>query len=448
MDNMSTKTPVIGEGLDAPEPSSEWGWLINRNFALLSIGQAISNIGDFVYSTTLLIWVYALGGSAAAVSGVLIAQYAPILILGPIAGVFVDRWNRLQTMIASDVARAIIALLPLIAFGPLRLPAIYCSVFLISVISRFFMPARAAMTQVIVPDARQAQAASIGQTTMALSIVLGPALASPLYLAVGPVIAVLINSGSYAASALFLRGMHVSRASLILKVKTDTGSLEAGQKMTGVRAVGRELLDGFRFVLTTRLLWMVIVLGMIAMFGAGAINALEIIYVRQRLHADTNLYGYLTAAGGVGSLLGAIGSGLLAKRIKPRTMLVGSLTGLGIGIAIYALQVHFVAALLLGFLISIPQGGIDVALAPMIMWVTPRRLMGRTQGVMNTAMFGASLLSIAVAGILGVFVPAYLLLFGGGVMIFLSGIYGWLALPAVIQPGEDAGAFEEAPAGQ
>src|SRR5712691_13117893 len=118
-----------------PEPGK--GFLINRNFALLAIGQAISNMGDFVYSTTVLVWVFVLTHSAAAISGVLIAQYAPIFLLGPLAGVFVDRWNRRRTMITADLVRAVVALLPLLAPLPLRLPAIYSSVFLLSAFSRF-----------------------------------------------------------------------------------------------------------------------------------------------------------------------------------------------------------------------------------------------------------------------------------------------------------------------
>ncbi|HEV2579487.1 MAG TPA: MFS transporter, partial [Ktedonobacteraceae bacterium] len=86
----------------------------NRNFGLLAIGQAISIIGDFVYSTTLLVWVFVLTHSAAAVSGVLVAQYVPIFLLGPVAGVFVDRWNRRTTMIATTLLQMGVALLPLL----------------------------------------------------------------------------------------------------------------------------------------------------------------------------------------------------------------------------------------------------------------------------------------------------------------------------------------------
>jgi len=429
---MSLESPLQPVARIQPEPSR--GWLINRNFTLLALGQAISNVGDFVYSTTLLIWVYALGGSTAAVSGVLVAQYMPIFVLGPIAGVFVDRWHRLHTMLASDLTRTVIALLPLVVPGALRLPAIYCSVFLISAISRFFQPALSAVTQVVVPDQQQPQAASIGQATQALSIVIGPALASPLYFLVGPEVAVLINAASYALSALCLWMMRVPRADLLPSaLQSASGALRQNETSRGTKAVFHELFDGVRFVLKTRILLVVTLLGLFAMFGAGAINSLDIVFVSQRLHASPNLYGYLTAVAGLGMLLGAITAGLLSKHMGPRLLLAGSLGLVGLGIVIYALQTSFVLALVFSFLMSIPQGGINVGMGPIFMWVTPRHLMGRVQGVFGTAMYGASLLAIALAGTLGVFVPAYLLLLSGGVMIVLSGLIGWLALPSSLQ---------------
>ncbi len=224
------------------------GLLINRNFAWLASGQAISNLGDFVYTTTLFIWVFTLTHSAAAVSGVLAAQYLPVFLLGPLAGVFVDRWNRRQTMLISDLIRAGTATLPLFAPASLRLQAIYASVFLISAVGRFFMPAESGVLQVIVTPQQQMRAASIKQATFALSIIVGPALASPLYFAVGPVIAILLNAVSYLASVFCLLFLRAPKAALHPHAFRQDDKADSG---TG--GILRELFAGLKFVVVTRI---------------------------------------------------------------------------------------------------------------------------------------------------------------------------------------------------
>ncbi len=81
----------------APAPTARAsGPFISRAFALLWAGQSVSNLGDWVFNTTLMLWI-ALGlghhqpWAPAAVSGVLIARFVPTLLAGPLAGVFVDR---------------------------------------------------------------------------------------------------------------------------------------------------------------------------------------------------------------------------------------------------------------------------------------------------------------------------------------------------------------------
>lgn len=405
-------------------PMPEKGFLINRNFRLLAIGQAISNMGDFVYSTTLLIWVFMLTHSAAAVSGVLIAQYLPVFILGPIAGVFVDRWNRRRTMVVSDAMRAFIALLPL--FVPLffRLPTIYGSVFLISTFSRFFMPARAGMLQVIVAEEKQPQAASISQATFALSFIIGPAIASPLYFAVGPVIACIINAVSFLISAISVQAIRASKEELHPYNKTIDENASGG-----IKVILRELLAGLRFVVHTRALLVVVFLILIAMFGGGALNALDIIFVSQRLQVSSSLYGPLVAVGGLGTLLGAIGAGFLSKKVMPRHILAGSVFLLGLGLVIYAFQTQYILAIVVMFITGVPQGGIDVGFTPILLGTTPRSLIGRVESVIETAMYGISLISIALAGYLGQFIPVYIIYAIGGAFIALAGLFGWFALP-------------------
>jgi MFS family permease len=257
----------------------------------------------------------------------------------------------------------------------------------------------------------------------------------------GPVGAILVNSASYVGSALCLWRMRVPGADLLpMPGKGKTGSLAQKEESQGIKAVLCELLDGFAFVWKTRVLLLVAILAMIAMFGAGAINSLDIIYVSQRLHANPNLYGYVTAASGLGALIGALVCGVLAKRISSRVMLAGSLIFCGIGIVIYALQTWIVLGVIFAFIISLPQGGIDVGFTPLLMSVTPRRFMGRVGSILDTGISGATLLAIALCGALGTFVPVYLLLLVGGILITIAGVFGWLALPKTVPSAQEESA--------
>jgi MFS family permease len=399
------------------------GLLINRNFAWLASGQAISNLGDFVFSTTLFIWVFTLTHSAAAVSGVLAAQYLPVFLLGPLAGVFVDRWNRRQTMILSDLIRAVAATLPLLAPASLRLQAIYASVFLISAVGRFFMPAESGVLQVIVAEKQQMRAASIKQATFALSIIVGPALASPLYFAVGPVLAILLNAVSYLVSVFCLALLRAPQAAL-----HPYATRRDNKADSGIGGILRELFAGLKFVVVTRTVLMVTLMALIAMLGAGALNALNIVFVSRNLHMATALYGVLTAVGGVGGLLGVILAGILSKWISPRRILSGSALLIGVGFAIYSFQSWYVAGLIICFLMSIPQGGIPVAFGPLLLGATPKEMMGRVQAVVDTGMSGVSLISVALAGFLGQFLPVGVILTGCGLLIALAGLFGWFAI--------------------
>ena len=402
--------------------------LKNRNFVLLAVGQAISNIGDFLFSTTLLVWVFSLTHSATAISGVLVAQYIPVFALGPVAGVFVDRWNRRSTMVATDLLRMAFALLPLVVPGTLRLPAIYASVFAISAFSRFFMPARMGVMQVIVAPEQQTRAASIGQATFALSFIIGPAIASPLYFLVGPVVACSINAASFLVSALCLMALRAPRKALRPYVQSDK---------SGVGAIVSEVYAGLRLIAKSRVLYMVLIMALIAMLGVGALNALDIIFVTQRLHVSASLYGPLTAVAGLGTLTGAVLIGVFANRVKPSILLSGCVLLLGIGITIYALQTWYVLALVIYFLSCLPQGGIDIAFAPLMMKATPRAMIGRVEAVLETGMSGMSLVSVVLAGFFGQFVPVYIIFAVCGALIALAGAFGFVALPKDVAPVEE-----------
>ncbi|WP_052890548.1 MFS transporter [Thermogemmatispora carboxidivorans] len=410
------------------------GLLRNRNFLFLTGGQIISYLGDFIYSTTLQIWAYSLVPNAASVSGIWAAQYLPYVLVGPIAGVFVDRWNRRQIMIVSDLLRCFIALWPLLVPPALRLPAIYLAVFLIGSLGRFFSPARSGVMQVILAEQDQPRAASILQSSFAFAVVAGPSLGAGLYFLVGPYLGTILNALSFLVSALCILAMRVS-AQALQPGAQRRAEVAAGEGRTGaVRAVLTELVDGFRFVLGSRVLGVVMLLLVINWFGVGALNALDIVFISQRLHVSPELYGPMATGSGVGLLIGSLIAGVLSKKLSPRSLLTGSVFLTGLGIVVFGFQVWFPLALFFYCLTGLLQGGIEVGYMALVLISSPRTLIGRVEAVIQTSMFIASVLSIAIGGYLAQFIPVYILFIVGGWLTVLAGLIGWFGLPARIEP--------------
>lgn len=104
---------------DLTATSRKPAWLLNRNFAWLWAGQSISLLGDWFFTMTLLLWIFrqlAKGQPwvGLAVGGITIATVLPALFVGPLAGVFIDRWDRRLTMIWMDLIRAVLIVLLLL----------------------------------------------------------------------------------------------------------------------------------------------------------------------------------------------------------------------------------------------------------------------------------------------------------------------------------------------
>src|ERR1041384_6024182 len=111
--------------------------------------QVVSVFGDFLAIFAVLSYVsFNLHASAAQVTLISVSFMVPFALIGPVAGVFVDRWNVKRTMIASDLIRA--ALVLALVFAT-TLGEIYAILFLLSAVSTFFVPAQTVTLRTIVP---------------------------------------------------------------------------------------------------------------------------------------------------------------------------------------------------------------------------------------------------------------------------------------------------------
>src|SRR5216683_6671187 len=178
--------------------------LRQRNFALLWFGQLISLTGDYVLIVALPFYTYQLTGSVLATGVMFLVQALPGLFLGSLAGVFVDRWDRRWTMIASDLLRAGVLLFLLLVRSRDLVWIIYAVAFTEQLISLFFIPAKGAIIPNLVEEQHLMAANSLNSTSDAITRLVGPPLGGALLALSGLSSVVLIDSASYLISGIMI----------------------------------------------------------------------------------------------------------------------------------------------------------------------------------------------------------------------------------------------------
>jgi len=151
-------------------------------FGLIWFGQTISLLGSGLTSFALGIWVYQTTGEVTSYALIALFTVMTTLLLSPISGALVDRWNYRTVMLASDAASALIVLIiaGLFYAGRLELWHIYVSVAANACFAAFQQPAYAALTTRLVPSAQLGRASGMVQMGLAVSDLFAPLLAGVL----------------------------------------------------------------------------------------------------------------------------------------------------------------------------------------------------------------------------------------------------------------------------
>jgi len=374
--------------------------LINRDFTFLWVGQLVSQVGDFVFSTTLSLWVgtVLLAGRSyapAAVSALIAVVAAGTLLAGPVAGVFVDRWDHRRTMLAADLVRAaligaltVVAFLPDGTFSPTTvLVLVYATVLLATCAAQFFNPARFALLGDVVEPAERGRAAGIGQATQAIATIAGPPLAAPLLLSAGIRWALLINALSFLAS---FAAVHAVRTTTRERTRPVPG--------TGLRGVRAEFTEGLRLVRGSRVVTALIVTICLVTIGTSALNSLNVFFVTENLGAGSRWFGTLEMALGVGLVAGALGAGRLGARFGFARVFSLGLVLTGVGLVGYARTTALWPALMVLAVVGLPVAAVNTALTPVLLKAVPQSHLGRVVAVIGPAQQVAALAGVAASG--------------------------------------------------
>ncbi len=410
----------------------------NADYRNLFFAMLTSSLGDWIGVLAILALTESILGqgtraAAFALSGVMIARVLPTLLLGPVAGVYVDRWDRKRLMIVTDIGRGIImALIPFVGRGEgtaTGVTELFVATFAIEVMSTLFGPAKDATVPNIVRRERLVHANQLSLIVTYGTLPLGGVLFALLvgtsntfftgveFLQMRPsALAIWFNAATFFVSAV-----------LVALIRDPDGdrrrTVSASVDQPGWWA---ELTEGIRFISAHPLIRALIVGVTAAFLGAGIVLAVGKLFTTI-VNAGESGFGVLVAAVGSGLFAGLLGSAPLAQRLGKERLFAPGIGVAGGGLIVAALMPRLDLATIPAFIMGLGAGVGFLTGYTMLQEYASDEIRGRTFAAFNTAIRAALFISLVV----------------GPLMV---GIIG-LEQPEVVTATETAGEAEQEPGG-
>jgi MFS family permease len=399
--------------------------LANSAYRRLWAARTVSQWGDIAQFTAVALLVFRLTGSGLGVSGVVVAEIVPVLLLAPVAGPLVDRLPRVTVMVGADLARVVLA--GVLAASHVDIAVVYAIAFGLSAGAVFFNPAASSLLPALVKQDELVAANSAIWSAAVLSQILIAPLAGLLTATAGYGCAFAANAASFAISAVLLAGLRAGEAPR----PVTAAPLWAQAR----EAVGQLAHD--------RLLRALAVAQTLAALSAGATSALLVVLASRRLHTSGGGYGLLLAAIAVGAVTGPI---LLARlpALARRPAAVFAAFGLrGLVDLVLASVTALPAALaaLVGYGIGTSTG--NVTFSTVIQSHVPDRLRGRVFSAFDLIWQSMRLASLLLGGLLADVAGIRAVYYTGGGLLAMAALAGLTlagsaATPAAGQDRADA----------
>ena len=390
--------------------------LRHRNYRLFFGGQTVSLVGTWITRVATAWLVYRLTGSVLLLGVVSFCGQIPTLVLAPVAGVLVDRWNRHRLLLVTQVLSMVqsFALAGLSFAGIITVRDVLLLQMAQGIINAFDTPARQSFVVEMVEDrADLPNAIALNSSMVNLSRVIGPSIGGAIIAAVGEAWCFTIDGLSYIAVIGSLLAMHVSR--LPHPARTT--------KIWG------ELVDGFRYVTgSPPIRSALLLLALVSTMGM-PYTVLMPAVARNVLHGDSHTLGFLMTAAGLGALAGAF---YLASRHTVlglgRVIAIAAIT-FGVALVLFSFSRHFLLSLAI---LPVVGGGMIVTMASantILQTIVEERLRGRMMAFFTMAFLGTAPIGSLIAGVVADRVGPTNTILMGGLACMAGGTWFALRLP-------------------
>jgi len=403
-------------------------------FMVIWCGQALSLFGSQAVQFALIWWLTLETGSAAILAGATFAGLLPQVVLGPVIGALVDRWNRRAIMLAADavVALASLVLAFLYSRGAAGVEAVFAVLFVRALGSAFHGPAMLAASSLLVPEQHLTRVQGWNQSLQgALAIVGAPAgafLFARLTMA-GVMLVDVVTAGFALAPLLFTR------------IPEPERQAPDGQARPSVL---RETLAGLQYLRSRRgHLALMLLAASINLFLAPAFSLLPLL-VQNDLGGNAMALGWMTSVFGAGMIAGGIILGSWGGFSRRIVTAVAGFIGLGAAVLVLGMAppepliIAAAALLTVGLMVPFCNGPIYAIMQTTI----EPAFQGRVFSLLGSLAVATAPLGLLLAAPIASFAGVRAWFLAGGVICMSMGAVGFL-LPALIRIEEGPGPLPE-----
>jgi Na+/melibiose symporter-like transporter len=309
-----------------------------RDLRLVLAAGLVSDAGDWILIIGLAYRVYAITGSTVASALTMASSCAPQVLLGAVAGVFADRWDRKRTMITADLLLAAVLLPLLLVHGAGQVWIVFAVMFAEGAIQQFFSPAEQAMVPTLVPDTELVAANAVSGQVSNVARLAGSALGGIIAAAAGIGAVTLADAASFVASAALLALVRATGRA------TARPGGPGGPVRERIAGIGDELRDGVRLSVRHRVLRTLMIFALVTSVGEGIMSTLFTPFVEHVLHGSSQEFGLVVAAQAVGGILGGALAAGFGHRVRASRLLSCGAIAFGlVDLAIFLYPLGYVA---------------------------------------------------------------------------------------------------------
>jgi MFS family permease len=403
----------------------------NGAFSAMWLGQVVSSLGDRVHQVALVFLVArATDSSPLALGLVFAAMTLPGVLVGPLAGALVDRWDRKRVMVASDLIRAgIVCLIP-VASG-MNVGLVVGLVFVLAVVSTFFRPARSAALPQVVPNEDLLTANSSMWIADTVSDLAGYSLGGLFVAFLGSSLALAfwLDGASYLVSGALVAAVVIPPVVRHAQVAGSPAEVAAGAESaaaagTSIRA---EMAEGWHFLRAETVLFATTIQAMVAEYGLGALTTLSPLLIASlplgNLEAPA-AYGFFEMAMGAGLVGGGVALGGLAARLPKGPAIIGAFAAMGLALLALAATGSLPIALGLAAIVGLGNATFVVPSQTIFQQRTPDEMLGRVVAIRLALVSGVLALAMATSGALAQTVGLRPVLAACGLLTVAAGLAG------------------------